>query len=143
VRLNPNLPAELERIVNKALEKDRDLRYQVASEMRADLKRLKREIDSGKSSAVSASLPTMEQNFGIDAARDGLFFSSPAGIGGLKSGGICRRTGSYSTAGRNREKAGLINIGSRQPPCCSSRFRRWGFGIGAPNRAHRKSNPSP
>src|SRR5437763_4574273 len=58
VRLNPNLPAELERIINKALEKDRELRYQVASEMRADLKRLKREIDSGKSSAVSAASST-------------------------------------------------------------------------------------
>jgi len=56
VRLNPNLPAELERIINKALEKDRDLRYQVAAEMRGDLKRLKREIDSGRSSAVSAGV---------------------------------------------------------------------------------------
>ena len=54
VRLNPGLPGELERIINKALEKDRNLRYQHASELRADLQRLKRDSDTGR--AVAAGL---------------------------------------------------------------------------------------
>jgi eukaryotic-like serine/threonine-protein kinase len=50
VRLNPALPSRLEEIINKALEKDRELRHQHAADMRADLKRLKRETQSGTSS---------------------------------------------------------------------------------------------
>ena len=62
VRLNPECPAELERIINKALEKDRELRYQSASDIRTDLKRLKRDTDSGRSASVAARATTPTQD---------------------------------------------------------------------------------
>ena len=54
IRLNPDLPAELERIISKSLEKDRNLRYQHAADMRADLQRLKRDTDTGRAVAASS-----------------------------------------------------------------------------------------
>jgi len=54
-RLNPALPAELERILSKALEKDREMRYQTAADLRADLKRLKRDFDAGRLRVTKSS----------------------------------------------------------------------------------------
>jgi len=63
VRLNPAVPAELERVINKSLEKDRTMRYQSAGDMRADLRRVKRETDSSTRTAIS-----QQQNL-YDSAR--------------------------------------------------------------------------
>jgi len=69
VRLNPAVPAELERIINKALEKDRNLRYQGAAEIRADLQRLKRDTDSGRSAATT-SAPAASSEFSAVTRTD-------------------------------------------------------------------------
>src|ERR1700741_64271 len=61
VRLNPDLPAKLEDIINKALDKDREMRYQSASDIRTDLKRLRRDTDSGRVSSSSGTRTTQEQ----------------------------------------------------------------------------------
>lgn len=61
-RINPDLPPDLERIINKALEKDRDIRYQHASDLRADLKRLRRDTDSGRAVAMHPSGQSTQEN---------------------------------------------------------------------------------
>jgi len=56
VRFNPDIPPKLEDVINKALEKDRNLRYQHASDIRADLQRLKRDTESGRAGVQSGEL---------------------------------------------------------------------------------------
>jgi eukaryotic-like serine/threonine-protein kinase len=68
VRLNPNLSTELERIIDKALEKDRDLRYQHASDIRTDLQRLKRDTESGTKPRIAAASPRRRSRVAIWAA---------------------------------------------------------------------------
>src|SRR5262249_34217581 len=76
VRLNPEVPAELERIISKALEKDRDVRCQSAAELRADLKRLQRDTTSGKTVVVSTGAPTASK----PATRHWARFGTIAGV---------------------------------------------------------------
>jgi len=78
IQLNANVPAELERILNKLLEKDKDLRYQVAAEVRADLKRLQRELEPGRpSSDSSVSVRTSSDSVRTSASQSLAAASSP------------------------------------------------------------------
>ncbi|MGA9966157.1 MAG: protein kinase [Terriglobales bacterium] len=67
VRLNPDLPAELERVINRALEKDRELRYQSAAEMRSELLRLKRHAETGQVAPTSSGTGAVAQETGSQA----------------------------------------------------------------------------
>jgi serine/threonine protein kinase/tetratricopeptide (TPR) repeat protein len=79
VRLNPDLPAKLEDIINKSLEKDLNLRYQHAADVRADLQRLKRDTESGRTPISSSESDVRAQEATPQASSDsGIAVSSPS-----------------------------------------------------------------
>jgi eukaryotic-like serine/threonine-protein kinase len=89
VRLNPEVPPKLEEIINKALEKDRDVRYQHASDIEADLKRLKRDTESGKTAATHPTpdkTPKRGKLWGVLAACIALSGLGALGTWYLRSG---------------------------------------------------------
>jgi serine/threonine protein kinase/Flp pilus assembly protein TadD len=105
VRLNPELPEELSRIVNKALEKDRDLRYQSAAEIKTDLKRARRDTDSGRTGAVPpAAAPAVVEPVPASRSRRPLLFAGIAAAILLAAVGVWwtthRRSSARSPAGQ-------------------------------------------
>jgi eukaryotic-like serine/threonine-protein kinase len=103
VTLNPSVPAEMERILNKALEKDRDTRYQVAAELRADLKRLQRESDSGRTTAASAAVRAAA---GTAATTTGTASAATSGIG---SAGVAGDAAGPAVAGVKSSGSVLVD----------------------------------
>jgi serine/threonine protein kinase/tetratricopeptide (TPR) repeat protein len=109
VRLNPELPAEFERIINRALEKDRNLRYQHAADLRAEFQRLKRDTESGRSAVVAATSEPV----------------APAAVGGSMAATPPR-------SGVSMHAAASGSSGAAQPPTSGSAIvpppasrRRW------------------
>jgi Tol biopolymer transport system component/predicted Ser/Thr protein kinase len=117
-RINPDIPADLERTINKALEKDRDVRCQSAAEIRADLKRLKRDTSSGKMSAASVAVAApkkarWKQAWVVSAIVIALLIMAAAGVWWLVPIAQPRVTGSTQITHDNIPFCCMVSDGTR------------------------------
>ena len=125
VRLNPDLPSKFEDIVNKSLEKDRNLRYQSAADIRADLQRLKRDTDSGRAVAQSSRIDASRRGVGTAACDSALSVSRPGAASAASHQCCARGTAGARPSNRHRANRNRGGISSCPLPLvCSSRSRR-------------------
>jgi serine/threonine protein kinase len=116
LRLNPDLPADMERIITKALEKDRDVRYQSAAELRADLKRLRRDTSTGKmpvATFVPASVPRKSRWLWPVAALLGIIVLVGISMSLRSPAPPPRVLATTQITHDGRSKGGLLTDGSR------------------------------
>jgi eukaryotic-like serine/threonine-protein kinase len=107
VQLNSSVPGELERILNKLLEKEKDLRYQIAAEVRTDLKRLQRELEPGRAGSDPSVSGTRSSSSTVSAAGSGSF--PPAPVGGPAHSGSGKIL--VEAAQKNKIGAGVFLVG--------------------------------
>jgi eukaryotic-like serine/threonine-protein kinase len=125
VRLNPNLPQKLEDIINRALEKDRELRYQHAVDIKSELRRLKRDLESGRSSAVSSSSEPAYSGSPapVEASPAGGPSAGGQSVSGQSAG--AQRTSGSAQAFASASSGSVATVPAPAPPRPSSSLRKF------------------